>query len=201
MVILPPQFLGDSMDEKEYETREFIVQEVIDAIKVDGLEHLRGQWIDAYAGKLYGGCVLGQGAINLGVLPDINVLPAGLYSKQSGNGLVYQLNQFRNVSPKWSTHPPNGPMIVVDADFPDEKEPAFYYGAEGNTINPETLRSCGDAIITWNDLEKIPYDGDSEYALATYEEVAQMAADILAPYANEKITLTVIDYSEWKVPA
>lgn len=133
------------------DTIEVTVRQVFNALKKNGFEHLRGSWFmfkdedgeqfedmhDATKRTVViGGCILGQGAINLGSDSDT---------------LIVQLNQFKNKSARWMT---------LD-------------------------RPVADSIIYWND--KIGVDG--LWALPAYEDVVNMAHDILLPYFKEKITL------------
>ena len=183
---------------KEITYKDFTVREVYDALVQNGLQHLRKNWlIKTFDGKLTGGCILGQGAYNLSVLPHSDdefedMFPIGQYmpkfssedayddddyedqvidtqNKFVGFGLYDQLNKFDNVSEKWSADITGG---------------------------------CGEAIVYWNDLQDTLGHWDAEnrkyiqsFVLETYEEVLEAAKDILAPYMDEVIRLAVIDYS------
>jgi hypothetical protein len=166
--------------------KEFTVQDVIDAIAADGLDHLRGQWINAYDGKIHGGCVLAQGAFNLSVVPteDRGTLPQEVM-KSSGlktnfgyhatkpiqNSLIKQLNRFKvRADSKW-----------LSTDVSDKPK-------------------CGDTIVYWNDKKSYNLRGEVEYNLPTYEEVAQMVKDVLEPHKDKVVRLRVVDYGGWLAP-
>jgi hypothetical protein len=51
----------------------------------------------------------------------------------------------------------------------------------------------GGAIVAWND-RMVGVDGAMQYVLKTYEEVTQMAYDLLSPYFGEKIYLSEYKY-------
>lgn len=72
------------------------VEEIYEALKKNGFEHLRGVWYKGNGGDLIaGGCVLQQGAMNLGVATIDS--DASLYSV---------LNRFIvSTASKWSEHP------------------------------------------------------------------------------------------------
>lgn len=168
---------------KSLETKSFTVREVVKAIAVDGFDHLRGEWFKTFDGKLTGGCVLAQGAINLSVLPEKDDFGIDINLDFVHGTLVDQLNRFPNKHPRWST--------------PDAKW--------GMPADDTWFKECGSAIIHWNDAERWKKNTDGsemvedgpEYYLPTYKEVADMAAEILAPYLDETIELSVVDYGEW----
>lgn len=88
------------------ETETFTVKQVYDALAKDGFEHLRAQWTaQDIHGVITGACVLGQAAINLGVVPS---------DDDSEFSLLYQLNKF-DVEPnsKWDTGDKAGSTIVL----------------------------------------------------------------------------------------
>ncbi len=151
---------------------EYTVEEVYNALKKDGFEHLRGQWTSTdMDGAIVGACVLGQTAINLGV-----------HANSEFNGafnLVYQLNTFPvDKSNPWA--------IAYDIDLPR--------GAGDTIIHWNDMED--DAYYD----EYGDYDPEEEgpiWYLKTYAEVAKMAYEVLSPHFKETIKLAK---REWKLP-
>lgn len=167
--------------------KDFKVSEIVDAIAENGVDHLREEWLAVYDGKISGGCVLGQGAFNLGVLPYAGAVnDFAINAPDSSNpGLLDVLDQFGTPT-KW-----------VDPNY-------------------SVTRHCGNAITHWNDKYTYEYpDGMSEdqaynlgledegtivWALPTYESVVEMVREVLAPYMDEVVSLPVVDYTTWEMP-
>jgi len=177
-------------------TKEVLISDVFEALAKDGFVHIRGSWTEAdVQGMITGGCVLQQGALNLGVttmyaipgegIPEDSksIDGAGLYGDEDPYGLIAQLNRFSiRKGSKWTDVPDNDDLSSL-----------------------ETLESRGlaNVIITWNDtkLNEIGHyeysdDGDvyvidrpTGYALPTYQDVIEMAREVLAPYMDRKIIL------------
>lgn len=133
---------------------EFTVKEVFEAIAKNGFTHLRKDWTaEDMQGIIYGGCVLQQGGMNLGVAVTRETDAA-----ETDSTLVRQLDQFPCISPKWQTSGGGG--------------------------------SVADTIIQWND--KGMWSEDDEkfiYELPTYQDVVNMAHDVLEPYFDKVIRL------------
>lgn len=173
--------MGSLSQETNVVEKQFTVREIVEAIKHNGFDHLRGRWVQTFGDKIAGGCVLAQGAFNLGVLPwfgtDVNNL-LGISDTRPESTILGALNAFSNVSEKWlRTH------------------------VEGfRNFSRSDLESCGTAIVCWNDLATYANFLPREYYLSTYDEVSEMVEDILAPYLDETVTLRVVDYGEWLAP-
>lgn len=161
--------------------KQFKVSEIVAAIEENGFDHLRGKWVQMDGNKIRGGCVLMQGALNLGVMPDhldddspLNFLydhaadeeddVLSAWENDRSGTLVRELNQFPNISTKYA---------------------ARY--AEG----------CGSSIVEWND--RVLDVGIPKYVLPTYEDVVKMVKDILAPYMDFVVTLKTVDFSQWEM--
>lgn len=144
------------------------VHEVFEALKENGFEHLRTTWFGTKDGKISGGCILGQAALNLNLyVTTENIYPAidikdtfqtDINSTISQYSLESQLDRFLNRAKKW--------------DYTDR---------------PKGLAST---IIHWNDKEVRGIR--VEWALPTYQDVVDMAYDVMKPYFRRVIT--VIDY-------
>jgi hypothetical protein len=151
--------------EQEYKT--FTVREIFEAIKKNGFEHLREQWYSFNNdGKAIGGCVLGQAALNLNVPADSDT------SGDLTSNLWAQLNQF---------------------DTPEKWIDSMY---------PMNTRVAGKAIVYWNDHRVIdPETGanvtDADgyvWTLPTYNDVVEMAREVLEPHFDETIKLPHVEY-------
>ena len=148
--------------------KEFTVQQVFEALKKNGFEHIREMWFDTDYGKPTAACVLGQAALNLSAAPETDQASGrgffGGYDPEGFQATVYdQLNRFRN-------------------PIPDEIVP------EGD---------CGSAIVQWNDSVDHYEDDEEEtpvYTLPTYEAVVNKAEEILRPYFDEVVYLQVMEY-------
>lgn len=76
------------------EFKTFTVEEIFEALKQNGLEHIRQDWISVKDGKVVGACALGQAAYNLNVPAyEEQVDIFGAYINANGN--IYDaLNDF-----------------------------------------------------------------------------------------------------------
>lgn len=169
------------MIEAPVELKTVKVSEVIDAVKQNGFEHLRGEWIHSVGGKITGGCVLGQGAVNLGILSHDDT------DETTWGTLYTALKQFKiRSNNKWVKKAREWNI------FPETNEET---GKEG--------WNAALMIISLNDASYYPdYPTDpyrAEYRIKTYAEVAQMVEDILTPFANKEIYVLVQDYSDWSM--
>lgn len=163
----------------EITIKEFTVQQVIDAIEKDGLEHLRGKWfVYTFDNKLTGACVLGQGAANLGVITESDDLEAIGWDTDLNLPLYddFDVRSFGN----------KAPILAEQLNrFKISEENKWYTG--GN------LGAAGNTIIEWND-KHIGYHS-REYVLPTYEDVVEMVKEVLAGYENEIVYLATRDYT------
>jgi hypothetical protein len=68
----------------DQEYKEFTVREIFEALKKNGFDHLRGEWVSTNSrGKAVGACAIGQAALNLGVQasPDEDTSLGNLYDE------------------------------------------------------------------------------------------------------------------------
>lgn len=158
------------------------VEEVYNALVKNGFEHLRGEWISYLDGKLAGGCALGQTAINLGVFAyspfEDDLYTAGVY-------LDWANKYWKNDNSGWKQTKPKVRTIANELDKFEVSPSSPWFTGE----------DAGGTIMGWNDA--IDWNADAEgriYKLKTYQEVAQMAYDVLSPHFKKKVTLTVFDY-------
>ncbi len=154
------------------------LRQVYDALAADGFEHLRDQWINDFNGKVVGGCALGQAAANLNVLPHSTYGFDGSYITEDGifgrpGSLFEALRAFPVVVDKWK----------VSSNGEDEYE------------------SVAEAIVGWNDAGVWESDPDNEedyiqvgWALPDYEDVVEMAYDVLEPFFDEVIEVEQHDF-------
>lgn len=169
----------------EYVTK--TVKEIFEALAKNGFEHLRGQWFSYMDSVKPGACILGQGAINLGVIP-YNIFEEGETSLLYGEDLDDRED-------------------FIIAEGSDEYT---ILGQLNHWQVPPTSRwyveytdhGLGSVIMYWNDKENEDERGDHYdendnhlgYILATYKDVINMAREILEPHFNEEVKLAVYDY-------
>lgn len=193
---------------KKIETKEFTVREVFDALKQNGFEHIRSMWQDTHNGSLTGGCILGQGAANLGVLPgndeDLSLITEDYFTNQLG--LEYP--EYNDDEEYYSREE----VIDSAAAFSLEKqlnrfENTGKWAKDSN--NPfANLSKCANAIMHWNDaidpnsIKVRDRYGNlvNQYLLKTYDEVVEAAREILEPHMDKTVTLAIVDYSQWLPP-
>jgi hypothetical protein len=161
------------------------IKQIYEALAQNGFEHLRGEWFDGLKGKK-GGCVLAQTAMNLGVFAynpydsyndgyDSNTTP---YHGWASKYYSEYLEDFKNGAPEVKNL-----QSVLD-EFDVDPESQWFIG-----------NKAGYTIIHWNDARDYNEKNlDYQYRLKTYQEVAQMARDILEPYFDQKVQLTTFDY-------
>jgi hypothetical protein len=64
----------------EFELKVVTVQDIIDAIRKNGFDHLRSTWVhEDFSERVDGGCVLGQGAVNIGAASHDDIIDDLLY--------------------------------------------------------------------------------------------------------------------------
>ena len=110
------------------EFKEYTVREVYEALKQDGFEHLRGEWTSTdMDGVINGGCVLGQTAVNLGVLDCV----IRSTDETDPHSLMGQLNQLEVAQDSpWFVEYPMGMTITSWNDkekYDEEGESTGYY--------------------------------------------------------------------------
>lgn len=155
----------------------FTIEEVFENLKKNGFEHLRGEWFSGNKAA----CVLGQAALNLKVLAndeDSDVVVDLLFSDSEEDiyeeveyralsySLLNQLNRWRYRNKKWL--------------------------AENDFVAP----GLGDVIIHWNDKYKVVFEGGiyvRKYALPTYQDVVDMAYEVLKPHFNKTVKLLTVE--------
>lgn len=151
------------------------VEDVYNALKQNGFDHLRGTWLTDG-----GGCVLGQAAMNLNVAASADVSDV---SEESPDWVEYQ-GAWRQYALDEQLNSV-GSLSKGDTWYPDEE----YTQPLG----------IGDTIIYWND-KYVYKNGDigtgvREYVLPTYDDVANMAYGILKPFFNETVKLLKYEYN------
>lgn len=179
------------------ELKEFDVEDIYNAIAENGLEHLRGKWIDAdSSGKLTGACVLGQGAANLGVFTEATAL---LHDIET---FFYDLD--KTITDDERDNDYEGPNYLVDNAVETYNDHTLENALNGfetpltSKWRVKSIYGIGSLIIYWNDNieneEWIEGRKVQNYTLKTYEAVTAMAHDLLSPYFGEKIKLAVKRY-------
>lgn len=158
-----------------FDYREYTLKDIFDALKKNGFEHLREAWFSSEDGSK-GGCVLGQALLNLNsVSPDIDEAEAQVEDDEE-YGLLHQLNKFSYEGDKWNHYSFED---EIDGEVTTQE-----FFLQGNQLN------LGNLIIHWNDLRLYNLDGDDYYyPLETYEQVVEMAYDVLSPHFDEKVKL------------
>jgi len=171
---------------RSLDIKEVTVKEVFEAIKKNGFDHIRSNWIITSDGKPVGACVLGQGALNLGVAAEynyygnINNLVPG-YSDMPWPQQEKAHTAITRTAKKHS-------LIAQLNKFKADKGSKWVTGEAGSS-------RAGDLIVYWNDArEYVSEDDFRDYRLKTYEEVVDMAYDILKPHFDEKLELLSVVY-------
>lgn len=199
----------------ELPIKTFTVREVYDALAKNGFEHLRENWFDGWNnGKPVGACVLGQGALNLGVLADNegDKRWLDLYKKLDA--------QFQEVETPSDDEPEDGDAWSEWNKLWNAYNDAEEFLTEGyveyslvcqldnyrnkNTKwndGPSYSNGVGSTIIHWNDKYDNEYEYDDNghivsskqvYALRTYEDVKKMAYEVMEPFFNRTVELLVV---------
>jgi hypothetical protein len=173
-----------------FELKVVTVQEIIDAIRKNGFDHLRSSWVhESFDRTIDGGCVLGQGAINVGAASHDDVVDDLVYGffrtrehydQYNESELIGYLKKFTLASQ----------LDKVPANRQNEWVAKF---VKINGISDRRI-GCAEVIIFWND-ERVEMD---KYVLKTYQEVADMAASVLKPHSRKSLSLLS---HTWKVPA
>ena len=160
------------------ETRIFTVKEVFEALKKNGFEHLRENWFAwDTEGKLISACALGQAAINLSTVVSWHdhydrFERNNFTSSDFKHTLVSQLNKFivkggkRN---KW-VNPTKKFLKTLGTEY----------------CPPDLGTDLGDLIIGWNDAK-----AKDNFLLQTYEEVTNMAYELMEPFFDKTVELVV----------
>lgn len=181
----------------KFENIEIDVEEIFNAIQKNGYEHARGVWFND---DKTAACVLGQGALNLGVAGSPNE-----FEHVWERWFVENTDELGNAFIEWAKKEDiyDEDLIPQDhlyVDFLDRIQNKFVIGLEKALNSLGTVPSdsrwyyapfspIGIAIEYWNDLS----DG-SEYVLKTYDEVVEMVYDLLSPHFGTKVAITKYDY-------
>lgn len=156
----------DFENQPKVTTKEYTLREIFEAIKKNGLLHLRGEWYGTNdKGKVNGACVLGQAAFNLNVPANDNYSPEGNLESELNN---FPLDQ----NSKWATY--NGSRIYKVGDAIITWNDAYSFEKDGRVAQDSK--------------------GRSKYALRTYDQVVKMAHEILEPYFDKTVSLPYYEY-------
>lgn len=180
----------DTLDYTQYlQTKTVTVREVFEAIKENGFEHLRREWLQTSSdGKVIAGCVLGQAGVNLGVLPSVDLVDRD-----------YPQENF----PQIEVHFP------VEPDYEAADEAWNKYNLEEREhfkalsrlqefIQEHSLEeqlnnigesALGQDVIYLNDaMERNPKTGRNEFVYS-WDKVVIESKNLLQPHFDKKITL------------
>jgi hypothetical protein len=156
------------------------VRELFEAIQVNGLEQIRGNWLNTDSkGNIVAGCLLTQGAFNLKVVPTTEVVNSDaivdddFYWEEDDRTVFKQLNR-----------------LPVNPESPYSKYPS--YDRLGHPFREDILThwGTGDAIISWYDAIDPTL---TKYLLPTYEDALNMARSLLEPYFDKELKLLSSD--------
>jgi hypothetical protein len=168
---LPSQFI----------IRKVTIAEVIEAIDKNGFELLRMQWIGTGSyGEVNGGCVLGQGAVNLKVVPTDDFVDRVIENWFEGDESRADEHNFDDLRYFLKDY-------TLDAQLDTIPAPR-------NKWSADVEGSSASVIIHWNDAKHGSY---GEYVLKTQEEITAMAKEVLEPNKDKVIQLLAY---EWKMP-
>ena len=158
------------------EYKEVTVRQAFEALKENGFEHLRGRWsAEDIEGVITGGCALQQIALNLGVEGNSR----DSQDEEDQYTLANQLN-------RW--------VIRKDSRWAKDE-----YG------DVSEYRGLGDIIMEWNDrYEGTIYNNktgryERQYTLPTYQDVVNMAEQVLRPHMDKTIKLRTRTWNARKV--
>jgi len=178
----------------------YTVEEVFNALAENGFEHLRSQWMNFNESDynqlvpITGACVLGQAALNLNVIavnePDeANVAPYPVETFIEYDWLDSEFEDYRAVLDPYTQN-----LMTIEAQLnrftTDDYESKWYLGADTGVAS---------TVIYWNDKQE-DYE-TQEYALKTYQEVVNMAYDVMKPFFHEIVYLAPAVYNSQKVNA
>lgn len=163
--------------------KEITVREVYEALEKNGLDWIRGRWfengLDSDDGviKPVGACIMGQGAVNLGVIGSLDD------DNHPLNNLYNYIEQF-------------------DVGYVDDKVDTLIFYSLENQLNRFTvpvdnpyhlsyIAGLAETIIAWNDLQSGVYD--YPYQITTYEEMLNIAKNLMEPFFDEKIHVLAVN--------
>jgi hypothetical protein len=169
-------------------TKEFTGREIYDAIEKNGLEELRGDWLNVdYKGNITAGCILTQGAWNLNVVPaeEDKIFNLKIYHDKEIDEDA--LNTEFTLSRQLNLVPPLSVKYSKNPEYPNE-----------------VFSGVSEAITTWYDHHTYKtvtlndgfgdYEEEvEEYTLPTYQDALEMAKELLEPYFDRKFTLAILD--------
>ena len=135
------------------------VKQVFEALEKNGFEHIRGSWFkfsETNSNLVVGGCVLGQAAINLGVLQPIDSED----DYEIDGSLVAALDRIKPTTGKWNE----------ERYFSGLAEQIIYWNDKTKRINGKLVY----ALPTWEDVVEMARDCMTPHfkekiTLSTYE--------------------------------
>lgn len=134
-------------------------KDLLEAIKKNGFEHLRGQWFAGNDGKVTGACIIGQAAINLGADSD------------------YVQNRVDKVFTIGARSLPDG----IKEEFLEKPNGRFIYGDDKNH---EFTFGFAAVMIAMNDKMV----DDISYAYS-WNQLVRYAEKFLTPYLDINVKL------------
>ena len=184
------------------------VSKVYEALKEEHghVELIREEWFSygnserGDSGVVVGACILGQGSINMGIANDSTIGINIPLVKSEFASLYNQLNRFKvPVNSKWYMGDGStvGETIVKWNDKRSESCTFKRHGPERNLTHNEIDWDALNQSINKDDWAYL--DDQAEfcefgYELPTYDDVLDMAHDLLQPYFHETVFLTAYDW-------
>lgn len=154
----------------EIKTKEYTVKEVFEALKKNGFSFTRGEYIYKSA-KAISACALGQAGLNLSCLVSEEIID-NPYMAPPELEKAFLIKKYRSFTiegqlNKWK--------------YRNKKWRRTDHGYLG----------LGAVIIYWNDKFD---ETTGEWVLRTYEDVANMAEEVLRPHFDKVVTLIEFEY-------
>lgn len=164
--------------------RKFKVRTIIQGIRENGLALLRGEWLQAdYEGRVTGGCILGVTAFNLQVIATRDEDFNDPNNRFADSDDVNEFNKPEIISLYDALN-----CLQVDRDSKWANDNLGHQG-------PPNGLGAGHVIVHWNDASET---SNGKWVLKTYDEVAAMAEEVLRPFMDQEIEITVVD--GWQPP-
>lgn len=168
-------YIAEQIDYTKYlPVKTVTIREVYEAIEKNGFNHLREEWVrTTKSGKVIAGCVLGQAAVNLGVLPNESLINREHIFES------YPKLQFENELDR-----------VNYRDFNELPTPLLNFIFKYSLISQldNVHAGLGSDLVDRNDAERYTSGGRKVFTYS-WKEVVAYAKERLEPYFNKKITL------------
>lgn len=171
----------------------------VDLIREEWFSYGRSERDDS--GLIVGACILGQGSINMGIASDgSNATTRIPIIKNTYTDLLHQLNRFAvPETSKWYDGNSKGVGETI-IRWNDKRADTCTYKEHGRFNDLTHSQMDWDALFNSENEDDWAYAEDQQelcefgYALPTYNDVLEMAHDLLEPYFNQTVFLAAYDW-------